>query len=182
MRQFDLRTPGHLAHSGTYHNNVFTMTVRIPSMGLVTAEEIQRINVLGDRVGKGINGIVKRRDLQRVDAVGFGSAVGLRVEGGRGMPDQGYRLFCLVPTRNTDCEAWISHTQSHAHGRTCGSPPCRLREGCGMYFKGMTRGIFCNKTQHRGWGLTYPGLAFILRFQDILSLRPNSGFWVAGIE
>lgn len=53
-------------------------------MGLVNAEEIQRINALGDRVRKGISGIVERRDLQCVETVGFGSAVGLRVEGSMG--------------------------------------------------------------------------------------------------
>lgn len=51
-----------------------------------------------------------------------------------------------------------------------------------MYFKGIARELFRNKMQRRGWGFIYPRLAFILRFQDILFLQPNSGFRVAGIE
>jgi glutamate-1-semialdehyde 2,1-aminomutase len=81
MDQFDPRNAAHLAHSGTYNNNIFTMLAGIAGMKLVTAEEITRINVLGDRTREGIRQIVQDKDLHDIKAVGFGSAVGLKVQG-----------------------------------------------------------------------------------------------------
>jgi len=81
MAQFDPRHAGHLPHSGTYNNNVFTMLAGIAGAKLVTAEEIARINALGDRARKGIQDIADARGGSGFKAVGFGSAVGMQIQG-----------------------------------------------------------------------------------------------------
>lgn len=78
MRMFDPRIPGSLSHSGTYNNNIFTMTAGIAGAKLVTASEIERLNALGDKARSGFNELVEKKGLQHIQAVGFGSAIGLR--------------------------------------------------------------------------------------------------------
>ncbi|EAT78960.1 hypothetical protein HBI56_164500 [Parastagonospora nodorum] len=81
MAQFDPRHAGHLSHSGTYNNNVFTMLAGIAGAKLITPEEIARINTLGDRTRKGIQDIVDAKGVAGFKAVGFGSAVGMQIQG-----------------------------------------------------------------------------------------------------
>ncbi|PSN63265.1 PLP-dependent transferase [Corynespora cassiicola Philippines] len=83
MKQFDPNAPNHLAHSGTYNNNVFTMTAGIAGMKLVTPKEIARINALGDRTRAKFSECIRKRGLE-VEVVGFGSAVGLSFFGSSG--------------------------------------------------------------------------------------------------
>lgn len=84
MQQFDPTTQNHLAHSGTFNNNVFTMTAGIAGLKLTTADEITRINALGDRIRNKINEIAQEKRLVDVRAIGFGSAVGIHFLGSEG--------------------------------------------------------------------------------------------------
>lgn len=79
MAQFDPRNDKYLSHSGTYNNNVFTMMAGIAGAKLVTAEEIARINRLGDWTRLAIADMVSTSNLSGIEVVGFGSAVGLRI-------------------------------------------------------------------------------------------------------
>lgn len=81
MAQFDPRYAGHLSHSGTYNNDVFTMLAGIAGAKLVTAEEIARINALGNRTRKGLRDIVDAKRVSGFKTVGFGSAVGMQIQG-----------------------------------------------------------------------------------------------------
>lgn len=82
MEQFDPSKPGFLAHSGTFNNNVFTMTAGIAGLQVVTADEIARMNAMGDRLRDGVNKIMAEAGLEsRFGAQGFGSIVGIRVLG-----------------------------------------------------------------------------------------------------
>ncbi|KAF1960436.1 PLP-dependent transferase [Byssothecium circinans] len=84
MLQFDPATVNHLTHSGTFNNNVFTMTVGIAGMKLLTPDEISRLNALGDRVRAGINERTRVGHLDDLQAIGFGSLIGLRFSGSAG--------------------------------------------------------------------------------------------------
>ncbi len=50
MDIFDPRSPDHLVHGGTFSANPVTMRAGLASLELLTAEEIDRINALGDRL------------------------------------------------------------------------------------------------------------------------------------
>lgn len=84
MRMFDPRagTRVTLAHSGTFNNNVFTMSAAVAAAELVTEEEIARINALGERVRRGVNEIVERTALGgKLAATGMGSCIGIHFSG-----------------------------------------------------------------------------------------------------
>ena len=79
MRQFDPTSPNFLAHSGTFNNNVFTMTAGIAGLKLLTASEIERVNVLGNRMRTNVNSLAKEKNFgHHFEVVGFGSVNGLR--------------------------------------------------------------------------------------------------------
>src|SRR5579884_485644 len=48
MDYFDPRTPGHLVHGGTFSANPLTMRAGLAALELLTPDEIERINGLGD--------------------------------------------------------------------------------------------------------------------------------------
>jgi glutamate-1-semialdehyde 2,1-aminomutase len=50
MDIFDPRSPDHLVHGGTFSANPVTMRAGLAALELLTAEEIDRINALGDRL------------------------------------------------------------------------------------------------------------------------------------
>lgn len=82
MDQFDPSKPNHLAHSGTFNNNVFTMTAGIASLKIVTAEEIARLNAMGERLRDGVNKLVSDAGLDgQMRAQGFGSIIGVTFPG-----------------------------------------------------------------------------------------------------
>jgi glutamate-1-semialdehyde 2,1-aminomutase len=84
MEQFDPRAQVRetLHHSGTFNNNIFTMSAAVAAAGLVTDEEINRINVLGDRAREGINDIVEGTGLSgKLVATGMGSCIGIHFYG-----------------------------------------------------------------------------------------------------
>ncbi|KAF3033683.1 hypothetical protein E8E12_002826 [Didymella heteroderae] len=82
MEQFDPSKPGHLAHSGTFNNNVFTMIAGIAGLQVVTADEIARMNSMGEGLRDEINKVVSEAGLGiQIGAQGFGSIIGIRFLG-----------------------------------------------------------------------------------------------------
>ncbi|KAF9694734.1 hypothetical protein EKO04_007232 [Ascochyta lentis] len=85
MEQFDPSKPNYLSHSGTFNNNIFTMTAGIEGLKIVSAEEIERMNAMGDRLRTGIDELVFKAGLSsRIQARGFGSMIGFKFLGAAG--------------------------------------------------------------------------------------------------
>ena len=67
MEIFDPSTPHHLHHSGTFNGNLMTMAAGCATLDLLTREEIERINALGERLADGLRGLLsERQDLQGI--------------------------------------------------------------------------------------------------------------------
>jgi glutamate-1-semialdehyde 2,1-aminomutase len=54
MSVFDPRLPDHLHHSGTFNGNLMTMAAGRVALDLLTRDEIERINALGERLAGGL--------------------------------------------------------------------------------------------------------------------------------
>jgi glutamate-1-semialdehyde 2,1-aminomutase len=54
MAAFDPRRRGYVSHSGTFNGNPMTMAAGRASLDLLTAEEIDRINAMGERLAEGL--------------------------------------------------------------------------------------------------------------------------------
>jgi len=54
MSVFDPRLPNHLHHSGTFNGNLMTMAAGRVALDLLTPDEIERINALGERLASGL--------------------------------------------------------------------------------------------------------------------------------
>ncbi len=72
MARFDPSRPDALPHGGTFNNEVLTMAAGGAGLAVLTADEITRLNALGDRLRERLNAI--DADFQ---ATGRGSMVGL---------------------------------------------------------------------------------------------------------
>jgi glutamate-1-semialdehyde 2,1-aminomutase len=67
MSIFDPSASHHLHHSGTFNGNLVTMAAGCVSLDLLTREEIERINALGERLADGLrSSLAERPDLQGV--------------------------------------------------------------------------------------------------------------------
>ncbi|KAK8088443.1 hypothetical protein PG997_003404 [Apiospora hydei] len=77
----DIMGSRRLAYSGTFNNNVFTMTAALAAADLVTEPEIDRINALSDGIRDGIAALCSQFGFSGLKATGFGSAVGLHFSG-----------------------------------------------------------------------------------------------------
>jgi glutamate-1-semialdehyde 2,1-aminomutase len=65
MAIFDPSAPRHLHHSGTFNGNLMTMAAGCVTLDLLTREEIERINTLGERLADGLRRLLTGRpDLQ----------------------------------------------------------------------------------------------------------------------
>jgi len=69
---------GALSHAGTFNNNIFTMTAAVKTFELVTKEEIERVNELGNLLRDRGNEIAKDCPLK---LTGIGSTVGFQFVG-----------------------------------------------------------------------------------------------------
>jgi glutamate-1-semialdehyde 2,1-aminomutase len=77
MSRFDPSRPDALQHGGTFNNDVLTMAAGAAGLTRVlTAEEIVRLNGLGDRLRDRLNGFAAARGIAFC-ATGYGSLVGL---------------------------------------------------------------------------------------------------------
>ncbi|CAG7562631.1 unnamed protein product [Fusarium equiseti] len=71
-----------LTHSGTFNNNIFTMTAAIAASKIVTREAIDRCNALGDKARQGIASIAEEAGKTgKVISRGVGSCVGIHFTG-----------------------------------------------------------------------------------------------------
>ncbi|KAJ0415409.1 putative acetylornithine aminotransferase [Aspergillus carlsbadensis] len=74
-------TPAALHHSGTFNNNIFTMSVAVAAAGLITEDSIKELNRLGDRVRNEANNLMQTAGLHIIRFIGYGSAVGIWYKG-----------------------------------------------------------------------------------------------------
>ena len=87
MAQFDSGSDSRkkLSHSGTFNNNIFTMTAAVAASKLVTKEAIDRLNSLGDRTRGGIAAIVREAGkASEIIPLGVGSCIGIYFRGKNG--------------------------------------------------------------------------------------------------
>lgn len=71
-----------LHHSGTFNNNIFTMSAAVAGSKLVTDSEIQRLNRLGNRFRVQAHEMAEKSGLAGlVSFSGYGSAVGIHFSG-----------------------------------------------------------------------------------------------------
>ena len=61
MEIFDPRSPNHLHHSGTFNGNLMTMAAGCVTLDLLTHQEIERINALGERLAEGLRRLLTER-------------------------------------------------------------------------------------------------------------------------
>lgn len=87
MALYDHRSgsPKRLSHSGTFNNNIFTISAALAASKIVTKEAIERVNLLGDRVREGlIKIIVEAGRSTEIIPAGVGSCVGIHFRGKNG--------------------------------------------------------------------------------------------------
>lgn len=91
MEMFDPSSPRFLPHSGTWNNNIFSMTAGVVATKLMTREALERANGLGNKLRKGMEEIFTQRAPGLVAITGYGSTVGVTFLGGDG--DKRRKLF-----------------------------------------------------------------------------------------
>jgi glutamate-1-semialdehyde 2,1-aminomutase len=87
MAMFDPNQANPLWQSGTFNGNAITMVAGIAAMEHFPAEEVARINQLGDRLRAGFNAAIAKSEVPGV-ATGYGSFVGVHFADG---PVRNYR-------------------------------------------------------------------------------------------
>lgn len=81
MSLFDYRIENSLHHSGTNNNNPFTMAAGLAACKLLSKENIERTNALGEKLRIGLVEIFNSKQPERAIIRGFGSTVGLYFTG-----------------------------------------------------------------------------------------------------
>ncbi|KAL5592994.1 hypothetical protein FOBRF1_012096 [Fusarium oxysporum] len=83
MAQYDPKSDASkkLSHSGTFNNNIFTMSAAVAASKIVTKEAIERINGLGDKVRQGIAAASTETGNTNIIPLGVGSCVGIYFRG-----------------------------------------------------------------------------------------------------
>ncbi|KAK8011604.1 aminotransferase class-III [Apiospora arundinis] len=107
-----------LAHSGTFNNNVFTMSAALAAAALVTEEEINRVNKLGDNIRDGITALCSSTGVSDLKVTGFGSAVGFHFSGPNAATLKDYFFFHMLQQgiylgRRGFVYMNLSHTDAH---------------------------------------------------------------------
>ncbi len=87
MTLFDARNPHPVYQSGTFNGNAITTAAGVAAMQLFPAEEVERLNGLGDRLRDGIRAAFSDRGIP-VTTTGMGSMVGVHLVDG---PVRNYR-------------------------------------------------------------------------------------------
>jgi glutamate-1-semialdehyde 2,1-aminomutase len=80
MSVFDPRLPNHLHHSGTFNGNLMTMAAGRVALDLLTRDEIERINALGERLAGGLRRLLAQRGELGVVVTNCGSLVHINFE------------------------------------------------------------------------------------------------------
>ncbi|KAL1848452.1 hypothetical protein Plec18170_008050 [Paecilomyces lecythidis] len=71
-----------LHHSGTFNNNIFTMSAAVAAAQLITEDSLRMLNRLGDRLRDEANNLMQITGFHRIRFTGYGSAVGIYFMGG----------------------------------------------------------------------------------------------------
>lgn len=85
-----------LQHSGTFNNNIFTMTAAVAASKLITEAQLNRLNAMGDRLREEANEILKKADFKTMTFTGYGSAVGVHFSGNNAEALKEYFYFGLI--------------------------------------------------------------------------------------
>ncbi|RAK84385.1 putative acetylornithine aminotransferase [Aspergillus costaricaensis CBS 115574] len=98
MEMFDpaVRGGNVLHHSGTFNNNVFTMTAAVAAAELVTEPALRELNRLGDCLRVKANTIIQQAGVENMVFVGYGSTVGIGFVGELGPPLREMFYFTLL--------------------------------------------------------------------------------------
>jgi glutamate-1-semialdehyde 2,1-aminomutase len=80
MSIFDPRLPDHLHHSGTFNGNLMTMAAGRVALDLLTQDEIQRLNALGERLTDGLRQLFAQKEELGAVVLNCGSLVHLNFE------------------------------------------------------------------------------------------------------
>ncbi len=78
MEQFDPSRAGSLSQSGTFNGNAVTMVAGLAAMEAYGADEVSRINALGDRLREGLGGALREAGVAGV-VTGYGSFAGVHL-------------------------------------------------------------------------------------------------------
>jgi glutamate-1-semialdehyde 2,1-aminomutase len=82
MKRFDPATPGSFPHGGTFNNNVLAMAVGYAALSRVlTAERIESVNNLGDRLQEKLRGVSRMNGVPMTIS-GLGSVFGIHFHDG----------------------------------------------------------------------------------------------------
>ncbi|KAK2034478.1 aminotransferase class-III [Colletotrichum zoysiae] len=81
MDLYDPESPRSLFHSGTWNNNVFSMTAGIAATKLLSREALERNNELGDKLRSDMAAAFASKDASIVTLTGFGSVIGVHFNG-----------------------------------------------------------------------------------------------------
>lgn len=81
MELYDPQSPRSLFHSGTWNNNVFSMTAGVAATKLLSREALEKNNNLGNKLRDGLAAIFSSKDASIVTLSGFGSVIGLHFNG-----------------------------------------------------------------------------------------------------
>ncbi|OLN81218.1 Beta-phenylalanine transaminase [Colletotrichum chlorophyti] len=81
MDLYDPKAPRSLFHSGTWNNNVFSMTAGVAAAKLLSRKALERNNQLGDKLRNGLSAAFSAKNTSIVTLSGFGSVVGVHFKG-----------------------------------------------------------------------------------------------------
>ncbi|KAL4769300.1 pyridoxal phosphate-dependent transferase [Aspergillus nidulans var. acristatus] len=81
MTTLDSRRSNALHHSGTWHNNIFTMHAGLAAVELLSRQNIEKANALGEELREGLDRIFNANRPGTAIVRGFGSLVGLHFLG-----------------------------------------------------------------------------------------------------
>ncbi|KAJ5623272.1 acetylornithine aminotransferase [Penicillium lividum] len=70
-----------LHHSGTFNNNIFTMCAAVAAAKLITQEELQRLNRMGDQFREQAEFFIQSSGVKGMEFSGYGSAIGVHFTG-----------------------------------------------------------------------------------------------------
>ncbi|KAF3390295.1 hypothetical protein F1880_009216 [Penicillium rolfsii] len=86
MDRFDAPNKGiTFHHSGTFNNNIFTMTAAVAASKLITPAELDRLNKLGDGFREQANILIQKAGINWMSFSGYGSAIGVHFTGTEAM-------------------------------------------------------------------------------------------------
>ncbi|KAF4773426.1 aminotransferase class-III [Colletotrichum scovillei] len=99
MDLYDPQGPRSLFHSGTWNNNVFSMTAGVAATKLLSRTALERNNELGNKLRDELREVFGSKDASIVKLTGYGSAIGLHFQGPSAGKLQDLFFFYLLSKR-----------------------------------------------------------------------------------